>query len=363
MRPFTYLRAESLDEATRAAAEPGAAVLAGGTTLVDLMRLDVARPRQVVDIGGLPELRDFDTSGPVLRFGALARMADVAEDPLLRRDYPALAESLRLAASPQLRNVATLGGNVLQRTRCGYFRDGVSPCNKREPGSGCAALDGVNRDHAVLGGSPSCVAVYPGDWGVALAAFDTEVDLLSPRGRRALPFTALHRPPGRHPERETVLRPGEVITSLRVRATSAGRHSAYVKVRDRASFAFAVASAAVALELDGDRVLRARVALGGVATRPWRSPEAEAELIGHRIDPERARRAGEAAFAQARPPGRNAVKLRLGPRTVAQAVLTASRATGPERRAGERDGDPSQPGQSSLHRGSRENPENGRKPW
>lgn len=333
MRHFTYTRPGSLEEAVREAAEPGAAVLAGGTTLVDLMRLEVARPRRLVDLGGLRELRHFDTSGPVLRFGALAPMADVAEDPVLRDSYPALALSLRLAASQQIRNAATLGGNVLQRTRCGYFRDGVSPCNKRAPGSGCAALDGVNRDHAVLGGSDSCVAVYPGDWGVALAAFDTTVELLSPQGRRTLPFTALHRQPGQRPDQETVLRPGEVITSLSVRATPAGRHSTYLKVRDRASFAFAVASAAVALELEGDRVLDARVALGGVATRPWRSPEAEAELVGHRIDPDRARRAGEAAFAEARPLRQNAVKLRLGPRTVARAVLVAAGNAVEQRRA------------------------------
>ncbi|MBT2385703.1 xanthine dehydrogenase family protein subunit M [Streptomyces sp. ISL-11] len=325
MRPFVYSRVRSLDEAVRAAGEPGAVVLAGGTTLVDLMRLEVMRPRHLVDIGGLGELRAFDTGGPVLRFGALANMADVAEDPVLARDHPALTESLRQAASQQLRNVATLGGNILQRTRCAYFRDGVSPCNKRSPGTGCAALTGVNREHAVLGATDACIAVYPGDWGVALAAFDTEVELVSAHGRRTLPFEHLHRAHGDRPDLETVLRPGEIVTAITVRATPAGRRSVYLKVRDRASYAFAVASAAVALEMAGATVVGARVAVGGVATRPWRSREAEAELTGRPLTEETARSAGRAAFAHARALSGNTAKLRLGPRTVAEAVMLASR--------------------------------------
>ncbi|MGW2185836.1 FAD binding domain-containing protein [Streptomyces sp. NPDC001719] len=325
MRPFDYRRAGSLDEAVRAAREPGTAVLAGGTTLVDLMRLDVMRPRHLVDIGGLTELRTVDTRGPVLRFGALARMADVAEDPDLARHHPLLTESLRQAASQQLRNVATVGGNILQRTRCAYFRDGVSPCNKRTPGSGCSALTGVNREHAVLGASDACVAVYPGDWGTALAALDTEIELISPDGPRTLPFEHLHRPYGDRPDQETVLRPGEIVTAITVRATPAGRRSAFLKVRDRASYAFAVASAAVALELDGDTVTGVRIAVGGVATRPWRSREAEAELTGRPLTAETARRAGRAAFAGARGLGGNTVKLSLGPRVVAEALMIASR--------------------------------------
>ncbi|GAA0343833.1 xanthine dehydrogenase family protein subunit M [Streptomyces blastmyceticus] len=325
MRPFAYSRAGSLDEAVRAAREPGVAVLAGGTTLVDLMRLDIMRPRRLVDLGGLAELRTTDTRGPVLRFGALARMADVAEDPDLARDHPVLTESLRQAASQQLRNVATVGGNILQRTRCAYFRDGVSPCNKRAPGTGCAALTGVNREHAVLGASDACVAVYPGDWGTALAALDTEIELVSPEGRRTLPFEQLHRPYGDRPDRETVLRPGEIVTAITVRATPAGRRSTFLKVRDRASYAFAVASAAVALEMAGDTVVDARIAVGGVATRPWRSREAEAELTGRPLTGAAARRAGRAAFAGARALGGNAVKLRLGPRVVAEALMIASR--------------------------------------
>lgn len=325
MRPFAYRRAGSLDEAVRAAREPATAVLAGGTTLVDLMRLDVMRPRHLVDIGGLTELRAIDTRGPVLRFGALARMADVAEDPDLARHHPLLTESLRQAASQQLRNVATVGGNILQRTRCAYFRDGVSPCNKRAPGSGCSALTGVNREHAVLGGSDTCVAVYPGDWGTALAALDTEIELISSEGPRTLPFAHLHRPYDDRPDRETVLRPGEIVTAITVRATPAGRRSAFLKVRDRASYAFAVASAAVALELTGGTVTDARIAVGGVATRPWRSREAEAELTGRPLTGEAARRAGRAAFAGARGLGGNTVKLRLGPRVVAEALMIASR--------------------------------------
>lgn len=289
------------------------------------MRLDVMRPRRLVDIGGLDELRTIDTGGPVLRFGALARMADVAEDPVLARDYPALAESLGQAASPQLRNMATVGGSILQRTRCAYFRDGSSPCNKRAPGTGCAALTGVNREHALLGASDTCAAVYPGDWGTALAAFDTDVELVSPEGRRTLPFERLHRPYGDRPDLETTLRPGEIVTAITVRATPAGRRSTYLKVRDRASYAFAVVSAAVALETAGDTVLTARIAVGGVATRPWRCHEAEAELTGRPLTAAAARRAGRAAFARARSLGGNAAKLRLGPDVLAEAIMIASR--------------------------------------
>ena len=325
MQPFTYVRPETLDEALHEAAQPGASVLAGGTTMVDLMRGDLAAPHRVVDIGHLPGLSEIDTAGPVLRFGALARMADAAEDATLLRDYPALAESLQLAASQQLRNAATLGGNILQRTRCPYFRNGVSACNKRVPGSGCSALDGEDREMALFGISDSCLANYPGDWGTALAAFDTAVEIRSAGGTRTVPFRKFHIAYGDDPARETVLEQGEIVTAITVQATPAGRRSTYVKVRDRQSYAYALVSAAVALEMDGDMVTSARVSLGGVASKPWRSADAEAVLTGAKLTEAAGLQAGEAAFAGAQPRRHNAFKVELGRRAVARAAITAGR--------------------------------------
>jgi xanthine dehydrogenase YagS FAD-binding subunit len=324
MRPFAYSRASTPADAV-AAAGAGARFLAGGTTLYDLMKLDVERPTQVVDITGLEELSAVDTSGPdELVFGALARMSDVARDATLVRDYPALSESLWRAASEQLRNMATVGGNLLQRTRCAYFRDGAPfACNKREPGSGCAAQEGIDRGHAVLGGSPSCIAVYPGDWAVALAAFDAQVDILGPDGERTMALADLHREPGETPERETNLAPDELIVRIRVPTTPLGRASTYLKIRDRESYAFALASAAAAVRLEGDVVRAARVAIGGLATRPWRAREAERLLVGERLTPDSARAAGDAALAGARPGRQNAFRIELGARTVAEALLIA----------------------------------------
>ena len=325
MQPFTYARPATLEEAFHLAEAPGAALMAGGTTMVDLMRGDLSAPSGIVDIGHLDELAAFDTSGSVLRFGALARMADVAEDAVLLRDYPALAESLQLAASPQIRNAATVGGNLLQRTRCYYFRDGVSACNKRVPGSGCSALDGITREMALFGTSERCIATYPGDWGYALAAFDTSVEIRSASGTRTIPFTELHVAYGDDPAKETTLRPGEIITAILVQATPAGRRSTYIKVRDRQSYAYAVVSAAVALEMDGDAVRQARVSLGGVATKPWRSQAAEAALTGVALTEQTALAAGQAAFVGAQPRGENAFKIELGARAVARAALVASK--------------------------------------
>lgn len=325
MVPFTYMRVHTLDEAFRLSAQPGSMLLAGGTTMVDLMRLEVMAPTRIVDIGHLEELRTFDTSGSMLRFGALARMADVAKDATLNRDYPALAESLKLAASAQIRNAATVGGNILQRTRCPYFRDGASACNKRQPGSGCAAVEGFNRDLAILGTSDSCVASYPGDWGAALAAFDTSVQVRSRAGERIIPFAEFHVAYGEDPATETVLRPGEIVTAIRVAATPLGRRSTYLKVRDRQSYAYALASAAVALDMDGETVRAARVSLGGVASKPWRAHAAERALTGQRLDEATLRRAGEAAFEGARPLSLNAFKVELGIRTVGEAAKIAAR--------------------------------------
>jgi xanthine dehydrogenase YagS FAD-binding subunit len=324
MRPFTYHRATDVADAV-ASLGGQATVLAGGTTVVDLMKLEVMTPAALVDITGIAELARFDTSGDPLRFGALARMADVARDPVLVRDYPALSESLWQAASPQLRNSATLAGNLLQRTRCYYFRDTSYPCNRRAPGSGCAAQDGVNRMHAVLGGSEHCVASHPSDWAVALVAFDAVLHLRSPRGERTMPVGDLHRLPGDTPHLETTLETDELITAIDVPATPAGRRSCYLKVRDRESYAFATASAAIGLEMDGGTVRAARIALGGVATVPWRARAAEAELAGQRLSEESARRAAEAAFEGARPLAHNRFKIELGKRTVVEALMTAAR--------------------------------------
>lgn len=327
MRPFAYVKPRSVAEAVRMIADAGpqAKFLAGGTTLYDLMKLDLEHPRTVVDITGLRDLQRFDTSGPSqLVFGALAPMSDVAEDPRLRQEYPALAESLSLAASQQLRNMASVGGNLLQRTRCPYFRGGEPfRCNKRDPGSGCDAIDGLNRTNAVLGGSEACIAVYPGDWAVALSVFDAAVDVVGPSGQRTIPIAAFHREPGDRPEADTNLAQGELVVRIRVPTTPLGRRSTYRKVRDRESYAFALASAAVALSLEGDHVTEARIALGGVATRPWRAPEAERVLIGSRLTREQAVAAGVAAFSGAQPRTGNRYKLELGATTVADALMIA----------------------------------------
>src|SRR6195256_6824967 len=243
MRPFTYQKAATAADAVHAIAAGGAGTrfLAGGTTLYDLMKLNVEVPSHIVDINSLSELQAFDTSGSnELVFGALARMSDVAADPRLIRDYPALSESLWRAASQQLRNMATLGGNLLQRTRCAYFRGGEPfPCNKRKPGSGCAAQEGIDRGHALLGGSDACIAVYPGDLAVALVAFDAKIDVLGPHGQRTIIADELHREPGATPNIETTLEPGELILRIRVPKTRMGRASSYHKIRDRESYAFA----------------------------------------------------------------------------------------------------------------------------
>jgi xanthine dehydrogenase YagS FAD-binding subunit len=329
VRPFSYARPDTTAAAVRALADggPGTRFIAGGTTLYDLMKLGIEAPASVVDDSRLRDLTSFDTSNPrELAFGAASLMSDVAADPVLVRDYPALSESLWKAASQQLRNMATVGGNLLQRTRCAYFRGGEPfACNKRAPGSGCSAIGGLDRGHAVLGVSSSCIAVFPGDWPVALAAFDAQVDTLSPRGERTIQIESLHREPGDTPHIETSLAPDEMIVRIRVPATTLGRASTYHKIRDRESYAFALASAAVALDMDGDTVREARVALGGVATRPWRARDAERALAGRVLTDATAREAGDAAFARATPGRDNAFKIELGARTVADALMIAKR--------------------------------------
>jgi xanthine dehydrogenase YagS FAD-binding subunit len=327
MRLFSYTKAATAADAVRAiaAAGPGARFLAGGTTLYDLMKLKVETPSSIIDINSLAELGAFDTSGSSeLIFGALARMSDVAADDRLVRNYPALSESLWLAASPQLRNMASLGGNLLQRTRCPYFRGGEPfACNKRKLGSGCSAREGINRGHALLGGSNSCIAVYPGDWAVALSAFDAEVDILGPSGERTMALEDLYREPGATPNVETKLEFNELIMRIRVPTTPLGHASTYHKIRDRESFAFALASAAVALQMDADTVREVRIAVGGVATRPWRARMAEQTLVGRPLTPRSARVAGEAALHGASASDDNRFRIDLGARTVAHALMIA----------------------------------------
>jgi xanthine dehydrogenase YagS FAD-binding subunit len=251
-------------------------------------------------------------------------MSDVATDGRLVRDYPALAESLSGAASQQLRNMATVGGNLLQRTRCPYFRGGEPfACNKRRPGSGCSAREGLNRSHALLGGSEMCIAVYPGDWAVALSAFDAEVDVLGPNGQRTIALEDLYRDPGTTPDVETVLEFNELILRIRLRVTRLGRASTYHKIRDRESFAFGLASAAVALQMDGDIVREVRIAVGGLATRPWRARAAEQKLVGRTLTAQTARASGEAALQGAKTSNDNRFRIELGVRTVADALIIA----------------------------------------
>jgi len=329
MHPFTYVKATSAAEAVRAitAAGSGARFLAGGTTLYDLMKLNVETPSVVVDINSLAELSNFDTSGSEeLIFGALCRMSDVAADARLMRDYPALSESLLAAASQQLRNMASLGGNLLQRTRCAYFRGGEPfACNKRKPGSGCSAREGINRGHALLGASEDCMAVYPGDWATALAVFDAMVDVLGPKGQRTIPLQQLHREPGAAANIETNLDYNELILRIRAPVTPLGRASTYFKIRDRESFAFALASAAVALQMDGDIVRDVRIAIGGVATRPWRARGAEQALLGRPLTERTARASGDAALQGAPATVDNRFRIELCARTVAETLMIAKR--------------------------------------
>jgi xanthine dehydrogenase YagS FAD-binding subunit len=335
MRPFVFEHADSPAAAVRAGAAARAAsalqnpaqYLAGGTTLLDLMKLDVMRPQTVVDINALESgaLGRVEATRNGIRLGALVRMADAADNPRLGHDAPMIVQALKLAASQQIRNMASLGGNVLQRTRCPYFRDvSYEACNKRNPGSGCAALDGFNRDHAVLGTSERCIATYPGDFAQALIALDATVNLIGQDGARSLPFAALHRRPGDTPEVETTLRPGEMIASFDLTVAPWMRRSLYLKVRDRESYEFALASAAVALDLRNGTVADARIALGGVATVPWRAKAAEDALRGRPLDDKAAEAAADTAFAEARIHDHNGFKVTLGRRTLVRALRQAA---------------------------------------
>ncbi len=335
MRPFTYelvddpyaavQAAQGALNRAAAATDPSVQFLAGGTTLVDLMKLDVARPARLIDITriGAPRMRAIDLSAQGLYVGALVTMREVADHAGIRREYPLLAESMSLAASQQIRNMARVGGNVLQRTRCAYFRDTSWPCNKRTPGAGCSAMDGENRWQAVLGVSDQCIASYPGDWATALIALDATVQILGASGPRSLRFAELHRLPADAPHVETTLAPGELITGFEIPAGSYTRRSLYLKVRDRESYEFALASAAVALSLDGETVREVRIGLGGPVAVPWRAREAEALLTGKPLTETSATAAAQAAFAAARPRKHNAFRIPLGQQTLVRALLQA----------------------------------------
>lgn len=329
MKAFTYIRPTTAKEAISAfaSAAEGARYIAGGTTLYDLMKLNIEQPPFLIDVTAIAGLNEIDINEDRLRFGASVPMSAVASHETIRTSYPVLAESLWKAASQQLRNMATVGGNLLQRTRCMYFRngaDGAYPCNKRDPGSGCAAIGGLDRGQALLGVSALCNAVSPGDWPVALTAMDARIEVVGAAGSRYMPIAELYRLPGETPHLEFTLAPGELVTAIEVPRTPAGRSSTYHKIRDRESYAFALASAAVALELQGGRVTRARIAVGGVATRPWRATEAEQMLAGRRLTADRALEIGRAAFQAAQPGRHNGFKLELGARTVADALMIAA---------------------------------------
>ena len=327
MDAFSFTRATTLDQAIQSAAQSptaqqGAEVrfVAGGTTLIDLMKLTVERPKQVVDINGLALDRIESTPDGGLIIGALARNSDVARHPMVQRDYAVLSQALLSGASPQLRNMATTGGNLLQRTRCVYFRDTAHACNKREPGTGCSAIGGHNRMLAILGTSKDCIATNPSDQNVALTALEATIQIQGAKGKRNVPIAAFYLLPGSTPQRENVLEPGDVITSVTLPAPAAGTRSLYLKLRDRAAYEFALASAAIVIKVDNGKIHHARVALGGVGTKPWRSSEAEAVLQGHAADATLFRKAAEAALKDAHPASENGFKVELSKRCLIRAL-------------------------------------------
>lgn len=330
MNTFEFTRPPDSATAVAAAAraktaQQGADVrfLAGGTTLLDLMKLNVETPSRLLDINRLPLDKVETTPDGGLRIGATVRNADLANHPTVQRDYAVLSQALLAGASAQLRNMATTAGNLLQRTRCMYFRDTAMPCNKREPGTGCPAITGSNRTLAVLGTSEQCIATNPSDMCVAMAALEATIHVEGAKGARAIPIADFHLLPGSTPHRETVLEPGDLITHVTLPPPSPGTRQAYLKLRDRASYEFALASAAVVLSITAGNVTHARVAMGGVGTKPWRSPEAEAALIGKPADGSTFRKAGEAAMRDAKPQSENGFKIELARRCLAHALQVA----------------------------------------
>lgn len=326
MNPFSYTRPTEVNEAI-ALFRPNSRYIAGGTNLLDLMKENVTRPDQLIDITRLP-LHDIEeTAEGGLRIGALVSNSDLAWDERIEQRYPLLSKAILAGASPQLRNMATTGGNLLQRTRCYYFYDSGTPCNKREPGSGCSARSGVNRIHAILGHSDDCIAVHPSDMCVALAALEATVIATGGQGERRIPFADFHRLPGSEPERDNQLAEGELITAVELPPQGFSAHSAYLKVRDRASYAFALVSAAAALEMDGQTIRAARIALGGVAHKPWRKPDAEALLVGKAVGEEAFASAADALLQGAIGFEHNRFKIELARRSIVRALGDAARGT------------------------------------
>jgi xanthine dehydrogenase YagS FAD-binding subunit len=331
MQTFEFLRAENASAAVAASArsstaQHGASVrfVAGGTTLLDLMKLNVERPEHVVDINRLPldKIEQLPDGG--LRIGATVRNSDLAQHPIVQRDYAVLSQALLAGASAQLRNMATTGGNLLQRTRCMYFRDTSTPCNKREPGTGCSAIDRANRTLAILGTSEHCIATNPSDMNVALAALEATIHVQGSKGERSIPIADFHVLPGNTPQRETVLEPGDLITHVTLARPALGSRSFYLKLRDRASYEFALASAAVVITVVDGKVARARMALGGVGTKPWRSTEAESLLTGQPVGDPAFRRAADAALRDAKRQSQNGFKVELAKRCLVHALKQAT---------------------------------------
>jgi xanthine dehydrogenase YagS FAD-binding subunit len=332
METFHFTRAKDVGDAVAAGAtsktaQQGAEMryLAGGTTLIDLMKLNVETPNRVVDINRLP----LDKIKPIadgLKIGATVRNSDLANHDLVKRDYAVLSQALLSGASAQLRNMATTAGNLLQRTRCVYFRDPAYPCNKREPGSGCPAIEGHNRTMAILGTSDHCIATNPSDMNVALAALEAVVHIQGPKGNRAVPIGDFHLPPGDAPQRETVLEPGDLVTHVMLPKPPDGSKSLYLKLRDRESYEFALSSAAVIVAVAGGKISRARIAMGGIGTKPWRSPEAEAALLGRAPTTESFQRAADVLLRDAKPQTENAFKVELSRRCLVHALTLVTHA-------------------------------------
>lgn len=325
MNRFEYVRAGTVAEAVGAFGA-GARFIAGGTNLVDLMKYEVEKPGRLIDITQLP-LKGIEEHEGGLRLGALATNAKVAYDDRVAQRYPLLRNAILAGASAQLRNAATTGGNLLQRTRCYYFYDAGTPCNKREPGSGCPAIGGVNRIHAIFGTSDQCIATHPSDMCIALAALDAVVQVSGPDGERAIPFAEFHRLPGHEPEKDTTLKPGEMVVAVDLPAQGFAAHYTYLKLRDRLSYAFALVSVAAALDLDGDTITTARVALGGVAHKPWRNADAEALLVGQPATRETFAKAADRIVAEATPQSGNGFKVELARRAIVRGLEQAAAGT------------------------------------
>ena len=325
---FQYARANDVADAVRLIADdPNAKFVAGGTNLIDLMQMDVERPTKVIDITRLPLKQVENTPGGGLRIGALVPNTDLAYHPLVEQRYPVLASAIMAGASQQLRNMASTGGNLLQRTRCHYFYDIATPCNKREPGSGCSAIDGYNRMHAILGSSDACIATHPSDMCVALAMLDSKVHVSSASGDRVIAFAEFHRLPGETPQRDTNLNAGEIITAVELPPKGFATNYTYLKIRDRLSYAFGLVSIAVGLELDGDTIKEARFALGGVAHKPWRDPQAESALRGQPANAATFAHAADVLLHDAEGYAHNAFKIDLARRCIARALTQAARGT------------------------------------